>query len=163
MSGPNWTCSSNTCRRSDPLNGGSSYPPVTVTVNVALNATSPQVNSVSVWGGGSAGASSADSTAITGAPPTVISHALNRDANADVIVYNPITGDEYTGLGDGAGAFSFGHAFYSPGFDTIRVGDWTGDGSADIIVYNSTNAAAYIGKNDGSGRFTFNSLFWSPG
>ena len=40
-------------RNSAPLAGGASYPAITVTVNVASNATSPQMNAVSVSGGGS--------------------------------------------------------------------------------------------------------------
>lgn len=54
MSGTGWTCAANTCTRADSLAGGSSYPPITVTVNVAVDATSPQTNVVSVSGGGSA-------------------------------------------------------------------------------------------------------------
>jgi len=64
MSGAGWTCSGNTCTRSDSLAAGASYPVITVTVNVATNATSPQVNSVSASGGGSATASATDSTTI---------------------------------------------------------------------------------------------------
>ena len=64
MAGTGWTCLANTCTRSDPISGGSSYPPITVAVNVSGNATSPQTNSVSVSGGGSAGANAADLTTI---------------------------------------------------------------------------------------------------
>ena len=64
MGGMGWSCSSNTCTRSDVLNAGASYPSITVTVNVASNASSPQVNQVSVSGGGSATASANDSTTI---------------------------------------------------------------------------------------------------
>jgi uncharacterized repeat protein (TIGR01451 family) len=63
MSGIGWTCAA-TCTRSDVLNPGSSYPPITVTVNVAAHAGSPQVNVVSVTGGGSAPATASDSTTI---------------------------------------------------------------------------------------------------
>ena len=69
MSGPGWSCSSNTCNRSDVLNPGASYPAISVIVNVASNATSPQVNQVSVSGGGSASASASDLTLITSAQP----------------------------------------------------------------------------------------------
>src|SRR5260370_30428281 len=65
MSGTGWTCpggAANNCTRSDGLNAGASYAPITVTVNVAANATSPQVNSASVSGGGSATATTIDST-----------------------------------------------------------------------------------------------------
>lgn len=65
LSGTGWTCSSNTCGRSDALSSGFSYPPITATVNVALNAGSPEVNQVSVAGGGSAMASFNDSTTVT--------------------------------------------------------------------------------------------------
>ena len=72
MMGTGWTCTSNTCTRSDALAGGASYPAITVTVNVGASASSPQVNSVSVSGGGSAGASFNDSTIISSnpTPPT---------------------------------------------------------------------------------------------
>jgi len=68
MSGTGWTCPNggNTCTRSDPLNGNSSYQPITVTVNVLPNSTSPQINSVSVSGGGSSSATATDSTFIAG-------------------------------------------------------------------------------------------------
>jgi len=68
MSGTGWTCpgGGTTCTRSDALAAGGSYPAITVTVNVAANATSPRVNQVSVSGGGSAGASTTDSTVIGG-------------------------------------------------------------------------------------------------
>ena len=74
MSGMGWTCpgtAANNCIRNDVLNSGSSYPPLAVTVNVAANATSPQVNSASVGGGGSVTASTTDSTSITANPPVL--------------------------------------------------------------------------------------------
>jgi hypothetical protein len=73
MAGTGWTCSANNCTRSDALAGGTSYPVITVTVNVASTATSPQVNMASVSGGGSAAPPAAsDSTVITtsGTAPT---------------------------------------------------------------------------------------------
>ena len=50
--------------RSDALAASVGYPAITVTVNVATNAASPQVNAVSVSGGGSASAAATDLTAI---------------------------------------------------------------------------------------------------
>src|SRR5215472_7738902 len=56
MSGTGWTCPGaggpNTCDRSDTLITGASYPVLSVTVNVAGNAASPQVSQVGVSGGG---------------------------------------------------------------------------------------------------------------
>jgi hypothetical protein len=64
LSGDGWTCSGTTCTRSDALAPKSSYPVITATVNVANNATSPQVNQVMVTGGGSGSAAGSDSTNI---------------------------------------------------------------------------------------------------
>jgi len=51
------------------LNGGSSYPAITVIVNVASTASSPLANSVSVSGGGATGtATASDSTIVTSLP-----------------------------------------------------------------------------------------------
>jgi uncharacterized repeat protein (TIGR01451 family) len=71
MAGSGWTCPSGgaSCTRSDVLAGGASYPAIAVTVNVAANAPSPQMNSISVSGGGAAPVSATDSTTIFAAPP----------------------------------------------------------------------------------------------
>ena len=74
MAGTGWTCSVGTssCTRSDTLAGGGSYLPITVTVNVAANASSPQLNQAGVSGGGSAAANTSDSTTIvTPTPPSL--------------------------------------------------------------------------------------------
>jgi hypothetical protein len=76
MSGTGWTCNTSTCTRSDALNSGASYSPITVTVTVAANATSPQVNQVSVSGGGLGMATASDSTTIANAGQTTLS--VNR-------------------------------------------------------------------------------------
>ena len=65
MAGTGWSCSPTSCNRNTALAPGASYPPITVTVNVLASATSPQVNQVNVNGGGSAPASSSDSTVIS--------------------------------------------------------------------------------------------------
>jgi len=78
MAGTGWTCASITCTRSDALATGASYPAIAVTVNVAVNATSPQVNQVSISGGGSPAASASDSTIITGGAPTPASLVIRK-------------------------------------------------------------------------------------
>ena len=82
MSGTGWTCpgtAANNCTRSEPLNGGASYPAITVTVIVAGNAMSSLVNSVSVSGGGPEGASATDPTTVIAVPVLSIggTHAGN--------------------------------------------------------------------------------------
>jgi sugar lactone lactonase YvrE len=66
MAGVGWTCPSGgtTCTRADALAAGASYPAITVTVNVATHATSPQVNAVSVVWAGFDSASATDSTTV---------------------------------------------------------------------------------------------------
>jgi fibronectin type 3 domain-containing protein len=65
MSGSGWNCSViPTCTQSSPLAAGMAYGAITVTVNVAANASSPQVNSATVNGGNSASATANDSTTI---------------------------------------------------------------------------------------------------
>jgi hypothetical protein len=64
MSGDGWACSGNSCSRSDPLDGGATYPPITATVFVPAHSPSPVVNEVSVSGGGSPTATTSDPTLI---------------------------------------------------------------------------------------------------
>jgi hypothetical protein len=52
MAGTGWTCNMGTCSTTTPIAAGASAPPITVTVNVAPNATSPQINQVSYPGPG---------------------------------------------------------------------------------------------------------------
>lgn len=77
VAGTGWSCSTNTCIRSDALNGGVSYPPMTVTVNVAGNAPASVANLVTVTGGGSAAASANDPTIITTASALSITNTHN--------------------------------------------------------------------------------------
>ncbi|MGA9624175.1 MAG: DUF4082 domain-containing protein, partial [Bryobacteraceae bacterium] len=77
MTGAGWTCSGNACARSDALAGGSSYAGITVTVNVAANASSPQVNSVSVSGGGPGSATASDPTTVVGLWTTLATSATS--------------------------------------------------------------------------------------
>ena len=69
MSGSGWTtCTATSCSRTDALATGASYPPITVTVNVAGNAPASVTNSATVSGGGSASASDPDPTTIDAVP-----------------------------------------------------------------------------------------------
>ena len=101
MAGTGWSCSSNTCTRSDALNPGSSYPSITVTVNVATDAPSQVTNQVSVSGGGSVTASASDvativappaapvlSSPANGATGVVVAPALAWNASSEAASYN---------------------------------------------------------------------------
>ena len=81
MSGSGWTCpgsgGANTCDRSDTLANGATYPAITVAVNVAANASSPQTSQASVSGGGMATPSSATDPATINMPDLLIAESHN--------------------------------------------------------------------------------------
>jgi uncharacterized repeat protein (TIGR01451 family) len=64
MAGTGWSCSGNSCTRSDTLAVGGLYPLLIVTVSVAANAPPQVTNQVSVSGGGLIGANASDVTTI---------------------------------------------------------------------------------------------------
>jgi len=94
MAGTGWTCGTpnpaNVCTRGDSLAGGASYPAITVNVNVAANATSPQVNTAGVTGGGSAPANASDSTVIETAGATVQLTVLTAGTGTGTVTGNGI-------------------------------------------------------------------------
>ena len=77
MAGSGWTCVANSCSLADALEPGASYPPITVTVNVAANAASQVVNQVEVTGGGAASATATDPTAVMLASTTSLASSSN--------------------------------------------------------------------------------------
>lgn len=64
LAGTDWTCSTDSCSRADALGGGSSYPAITATVNVAANAPASVTTQAVVLGGGAAGAVATNTTTI---------------------------------------------------------------------------------------------------
>ena len=80
LGGNGWTCPSNgpSCTRSDVLTAGTSYPAITVTVNVDSNAPESVTNQAGVSGGGSAAASATDLTII---PQPVLSISSSHTGN----------------------------------------------------------------------------------
>jgi len=117
MAGDGWSCASNTCSRSDSLAPSSSYPSITVTVNVASNAASRLVNAVSVTAGGSAAASATDSTIVAACSYTLNpgSQSFTADSGAgtlsvttsDNCAWTAVSGLSWvaiTGGGSGAGS-----------------------------------------------------------
>jgi hypothetical protein len=66
VGGSGWTCASSgtSCKRSDPLDAGASYPAITAAVNVSHNAPASGTNQVSASGGGSPTATASDATTI---------------------------------------------------------------------------------------------------
>jgi YVTN family beta-propeller protein len=94
IGGTGWTCPTPvSCNRSDVLANGNSYPAITLTVSVAINAPASVINSVTVSGGGEtnlANDTAADTTAVTplsGPPLTIV--PLNNSTNVSVPAGSP--------------------------------------------------------------------------
>jgi uncharacterized repeat protein (TIGR01451 family) len=149
MSGQGWTCSAQTCTRTDGLIPGSSYPTITATANVAANAQTPLINTATVSGGGAVPASASDTTTVMSATPPFgyIDTPLN---NA-------------TGIGGAIGVT--GWALSGVGIQTVEI--WrepvTNEnpnglvfiGTAEIVAGSRPDVAAaypgYPGNNSGWG------------
>lgn len=140
ISGTGWYCPSNSsCSRSDPLAGGASYPPIVVTANVALNATSPQVNQATVTGGGSASASTSDSATIL----TLIN--LMSVPSGLAIVADGVTYTTPKALGWAAGS-SHTLTITSPqtaGNTRYAYLSWSDSGGQSHVVTTPTTATTY--------------------
>jgi uncharacterized repeat protein (TIGR01451 family) len=88
IGGTGWVCNLTTplaCTRADALGAGSSYPPITVTVNVAGNAT-PVTNSAAVSGGGETNTANDTSSDNTNIVPAVINLTPRLFAGGSVSV-----------------------------------------------------------------------------
>jgi trimeric autotransporter adhesin len=91
ISGNGWTCTqpSGTCTRSDVLAGGSSYPIITLTVNVANNAPASLTNMAAVSGGGEINTTndtaSDVTTIVATAPPAITAITPNSGAQGTIV------------------------------------------------------------------------------
>jgi hypothetical protein len=143
MSGSGWTCtvSQSTCTQSVSLAAGTSYGAITVTVNVAANAASPQVNTATVSGGGAASATATDSTTIvTGVPvPNVVG---DTQAAASTAI---------TGAGLVVGTVTTAISSSVPSGDVISespvAGTMVASGSAvNLVVSTGAEGTASVGS-----------------
>jgi hypothetical protein len=82
-----WTCNASSCTTATSIGAGASYPQITVTVDVAANATSPLINQASVSGGGSTTiASYNDTTTITPLTCTVTGDSAPSVADVQMVI-----------------------------------------------------------------------------
>jgi uncharacterized repeat protein (TIGR01451 family) len=178
MSGTGWSCTLGTltCTRSDALASLAAHPPITLTVNVAANATSPLVNNAAVSGGGEAGTANntaSDSTivksvrtncgrfapqitiaaATSGAPRGVAIADYNGDGDEDLAYTDGANDLLGIMLGNGDGTFgpiTTMAAVNEP--NSPVTGDFDHDGAIDIAFVNigSTKVSVYLGNGDGT-------------
>ena len=114
--GAGWSCSVGAlavgCSRSDALAAGASYPPITITVNVASNAPATVTNTVGVSGGGDS--NSANNTA---------SDATTIMAGADLTVTKTHTGNFTQGQRGATYTITVGNGAGSPTSGPVTVID----------------------------------------
>jgi hypothetical protein len=117
-------------------------------------------------GGTGASAISSFTTLLHAAPLMPVAD-FDGNGYQDVFFYDAHdawgTGTGYAGLSNGSGLFTYVYNAFTPGFDTIRYGDFNGDGKTDLIVYNRTTALGYVLLGKGDGTFSPVSLFLGPG
>ncbi len=184
MSGSGWTCTSTACTRSDALSPGSSYPPITLTVNVQASLSFPQAIAYAIvlGGGSSVTASSQDVVAFQAPPVPVLMSPVNgatgvplnvsltwNSTPSFVDVYDVYFGTSstppyvgtVTGLPYVPGKLTFGTVYY------WRLVARNSAGSTSSAVWSFTavteGATAAAGSSPGSGsgytqafNFTFN-------
>jgi uncharacterized repeat protein (TIGR01451 family) len=143
MAGNGWTCpqGANTCTRSNSLGPGLSYEPITVTVNVAAGAASPQVNWVSVSEGNVWLANSSDPTSLQ-VSTTSTTTAFNAGLTYSPLVQNVTLTATVTSasVSVNGGAVTFNVA----GVGTVMSGTVTnGNASAVLVVPGSTGVRSY--------------------
>ena len=159
MSGSGWSCTSNVCTRGDVLGAGSSFPPITVSVNVDSNPAAQVANFVAMYGGGSSGTTDDDYTNIlpsavpiapsllspsNGAPNVATSPTLTWSASTGAVSYDVYFGTTATP----PFVINTNQTSYSPG--TLAIGAtyyWdvvarNGSGTASSAVWSFTTASS---------------------
>ena len=160
MAGAGWNCSGNTCTRNDALSGGASFPPITVTVNVALDAPPQVTNQTGVSGGGGTTAGANDFTLITpqapvapvplapanGATGVTLAPTLSWRASSAATSYDVYLGTSAApafvattvGMSYSPGPLSVGTAYY------WKVTARNVSGTADSATWSFTTATSPI-------------------
>jgi uncharacterized repeat protein (TIGR01451 family) len=136
MLGTGWNCAANTCSRNDVLNSGGNFPPITVTVNVAANASSPQINQVGVSGGGSGNAVATDSTTIN--PMPAVANFVLADANTQGNWHGVYGADGYSVASDSQSI---------PNYASFAM-----QGQANFTWASSTTDPRALQRGSGTGR-----------
>ncbi len=131
MSGSGWTCTTlPTCSRSDPLpGGGSSYPPIMVTVNVAPDAPASVINSASVSGGGA--------------------YTTPNESASDTTVINPVAAPDMTVTVSNGSSFSQGQT--GAPYSIVASNSGTASSSGVVTVSDTVPSGLTLVSMTGTG------------
>lgn len=145
MSGTGWACFSNVCTRSDMLAAGSSYFPITVSVNVSPLAAPQITNEATVSGGGALNATANNITAIVRRAPLLFLQSQQNNGMSKWFM----GGSNNSSL---LNAPWFATA--AAGWKFVAAGDLNGDGIPDLVFQNAqTNQVSvwFMTGSDGLG------------
>jgi len=145
---------------------GSSYPPITLTVNVATNAPASVTNNVSVFGINDANFANNFASDITTIKSRVLSADFDGDGKADFGVWRPdtTTGQAHFFVLRSSDGGETVVQFGGPG-DIIVPGDYDGDGKTDFAIWRadaSTGQAHFFVLRSSDGGETVQQ-FGGPG
>ncbi|HUE23680.1 MAG TPA: hypothetical protein VMQ86_18465, partial [Bryobacteraceae bacterium] len=143
--GSAWSCASNICATANILQPGASYPTITVTASVASYALSPEINQVSVAGGGSPSNSGSDPTTIV-APDFTIT-LTPTSPPATVMVGGSTT---FTVAVSPINAFNGAVTLSAPGLPTGAAAFF----SPATITGSGTSTLTITAPASGTGNFT---------
>jgi VCBS repeat protein/uncharacterized protein DUF11/fibronectin type III domain protein len=131
IGGSGWTClpAKLTCTRSDVLAASASYPSITLTVSVAVDAPAALTSTASVSGGSQTNTSNDDANDPTTIDPT-----------------GPACGGTF-----GDYNYHYAQLMYLQSFGNPAIGDFNGDGKGDLAV--STSFGISVSLNNGDATF----------
>ncbi len=158
--GAGWTCGLNgatvTCTRSDALAPGASYPPVTITVNVAANAPASVANTATISGGGDVNTANNTATDVTTILPAASQVDLAVTKTDGLTTYTPGTAISYTITVTNAGPST------AAGFSIADNVPATITGVSVTCVVTGTGNCGTNGSSGNSVSFTAASLAPGP-
>ena len=158
-SGAGWTCgvtgATVTCTRSDALAPGASYPPVTITVNVAANAPASVANTATISGGGDVNTANNTATDVTTILAGLSQVDLAVTKTDGLTTYTPGTAISYTITVTNAGPST------AAGFSIADNVPATITGVSVTCVVTGTGNCGTNGSSGNSVSFTAASL--APG
>jgi uncharacterized repeat protein (TIGR01451 family) len=162
MAGSGWSCNvgTTTCTRASVLAAGASYPPITVTVDVAFNAPIQIINAATVAGGGEGSSSNVTDNDTTMDTVAVRQHTVTTVQPATQDYHDAVTLQATVSPSGAAGAVTFfidgvnvGAASYTSGtgLATLTYTITQAPGSHAILAVFTSADALYL---DSSGTAT---------